>query len=316
MAGVSSRSITWFSRVKPRPRTTFLCFCGAQIADRTHLSCILPAVFFFSAVIAYNSSTALPRSAATASRFFSLRRASNVALTTLCGLVVPMDLVSTFCTPAEVITARTAPPAITPVPSGAGFSSTMPEPYPTTAAVGSPTTTSAAKERFLPPFTTLVTRLMETTWSLSWYWPGSSFLITVGIRDSLPIPVWRGRPRPRLLKLQPRLPCRIRQGFDPAVVQVAAAIEDHLLNALLLRPLGHLLAHFLGRGQVAPGLALALLALGGTGKHQGLAFHIVHQLHVNMIQRPVHVQAQPFRRTHHLLADALVYSLPCVVFRC
>src|ERR1035438_1711214 len=30
--------------------------------------------------------------------------------------------------PAHVITARTAPPAITPVPSGAGFSSTMPEP--------------------------------------------------------------------------------------------------------------------------------------------------------------------------------------------
>ena len=48
----------------------------------------------------------------------------NVALITLCGLAVPIDLVSTFCTPAEVMTARTAPPAITPVPSGAGFSST------------------------------------------------------------------------------------------------------------------------------------------------------------------------------------------------
>jgi len=34
--------------------------------------------------------------------------------------------VSTFCTPTEVITARTAPPAITPVPSGAGFNSTCP----------------------------------------------------------------------------------------------------------------------------------------------------------------------------------------------
>src|SRR5579883_2422535 len=30
--------------------------------------------------------------------------------------------------PTEVMTARTAPPAITPVPSGAGFSSTWPEP--------------------------------------------------------------------------------------------------------------------------------------------------------------------------------------------
>src|SRR5579884_3282809 len=76
----------------------------------------------------YSSSTALPRAAATSLRSRSLASASNVALITLCGLVVPMDLVSTFCTPAEVMTARTAPPAMTPVPSGAGFSSTIPEP--------------------------------------------------------------------------------------------------------------------------------------------------------------------------------------------
>src|SRR5208282_2617731 len=76
----------------------------------------------------YSSSTALPRELATSFRSRSLPSALNVALITLCGLVVPMDLVSTFWTPAEVITARTAPPAITPVPSGAGFSMTMPAP--------------------------------------------------------------------------------------------------------------------------------------------------------------------------------------------
>src|SRR5947209_15791839 len=47
---------------------------------------------------------------------------------TLCGFAVPMDLVSTFWMPADVMTARTAPPAMTPVPSGAGLSSTCPEP--------------------------------------------------------------------------------------------------------------------------------------------------------------------------------------------
>src|SRR5579871_2365350 len=77
----------------------------------------------------YSSSTALPRCAATSCRSRNLPRALNVALMTLCGLVVPIDLVSTFCAPAEVITARTAPPAMTPVPSGAGFSNTMPDPY-------------------------------------------------------------------------------------------------------------------------------------------------------------------------------------------
>src|SRR5579863_8160671 len=76
----------------------------------------------------YNSCAVLPRISATLSRLFSCFSASNVALITLCGLVVPMDFVSTFCTPADVITARTAPPAITPVPSGAGFSRTLPEP--------------------------------------------------------------------------------------------------------------------------------------------------------------------------------------------
>src|SRR6266567_6511313 len=83
-----------------------------------------------------SSSTAFPRMVAIASRFFSFFSASKVALITLCGLVVPMDLVSTFCTPTEVITARTAPPAITPVPSGAGFSSTMPDPNVPSTACG------------------------------------------------------------------------------------------------------------------------------------------------------------------------------------
>src|SRR5579859_1099195 len=76
----------------------------------------------------YSSCDALPRMAATSCRSRSFLSASKVALITLWGLAVPIDLVSTFCTPAEVMTARTAPPAITPVPSGAGLSSTIPDP--------------------------------------------------------------------------------------------------------------------------------------------------------------------------------------------
>ena len=43
----------------------------------------------------------------------------------------------------------------------AGTSRALPIPKPTTLASGSPTTTSAEKLRFLPPLTTLVTRLMR-----------------------------------------------------------------------------------------------------------------------------------------------------------
>ena len=49
-----------------------------------------------------------------------------VAFTTLCGLCEPIDLVSTLGIPTAWMTARTGPPAMTPVPSGAGFNSTMP----------------------------------------------------------------------------------------------------------------------------------------------------------------------------------------------
>src|SRR5437764_9173668 len=44
----------------------------------------------------YSSSAVLPRMPATASRLLSFFRASKVALITLWGFVVPIDLVSTF----------------------------------------------------------------------------------------------------------------------------------------------------------------------------------------------------------------------------
>src|ERR1035438_6221609 len=69
-------------------------------------------------------STAMPRNAARAALSRNDSSATMVALTTLCGLRRPIDLVSTLGTPQAVITARTAPPAITPVPWGAGFNST------------------------------------------------------------------------------------------------------------------------------------------------------------------------------------------------
>src|SRR3974390_2052292 len=52
-----------------------------------------------------SSSTVLPRSAAISLRSRNPRSAAKVALITLCGLAVPNDLVSTFCTPTDCITA-------------------------------------------------------------------------------------------------------------------------------------------------------------------------------------------------------------------
>lgn len=117
----------------------------------------------------------------------------------------PRDLVKMSPTPANSRTARTGPPAITPVPSEAGFNKTLPAPntpviwcgidvftrgtlikfffassIPLRIASGtsvafprpkptwplrSPTTTSALKRKRRPPFTTFATRLMCTTFS-------------------------------------------------------------------------------------------------------------------------------------------------------
>src|SRR5688572_1034757 len=72
------------------------------------------------------SSTRMPRRAATCSGSSSMRRASTVAWTMLIWLDEPSDLLSTSWMPAHSRTARTGPPAMTPVPGAAGRSRTTP----------------------------------------------------------------------------------------------------------------------------------------------------------------------------------------------
>src|SRR5262245_36401015 len=185
-----------------------------------------------------------------------------------------------------------------PVPSGAGFSSTWPAPKRPTTGCGtvvpcsgtrisdffadsmpfliadgtsfalptpkpttpwpSPTTTSALKLRFLPPLTTLVTRLMLTTVSFrsscdasilsrvsiisSFPLPASSFQLTLArIRNACRSQSLRSSPFPQAgsgeqeagsLELEPRFPCALGDGANPAVIEVAAAVEHDALDAL------------------------------------------------------------------------------------
>src|SRR6266542_1335088 len=88
--------------------------------DGSHLSfsCHAPVI----------SATCLPRSRAESSAERSRFRPATVALRTLCGLREPWHLVSTLRMPAASRTARTVPPAMTPVPSPAGLRSTHPAP--------------------------------------------------------------------------------------------------------------------------------------------------------------------------------------------
>src|SRR5690606_2388644 len=82
--------------------------------------CATPAALARSIAAGATSSTALPRRAATASGCSSRFSASTVAWTMLIALEEPSDLDSTSWMPAHSSTARTGPPAITPVPGAAG----------------------------------------------------------------------------------------------------------------------------------------------------------------------------------------------------
>src|SRR5664280_9437 len=85
-----------------------------------------PAASERSIAAGATSSRDLPRRAATASGRSSIRRASTVAWTMLIALSEPRDLDRTSWMPAHSSTARTGPPAMTPVPGAAGRSMTTP----------------------------------------------------------------------------------------------------------------------------------------------------------------------------------------------
>src|ERR1700739_3065307 len=97
----------------------------------------------------------------------------------------------------------------------AGTSFALRVPKPTILAPGSPTTTRAEKLRFLPPFTTLVTRLIETTCSLR-------LRLFASMRLAVVMDIF--------LKLQSALAGGVGQRLDAAVIQIPAAIEDHGLD--------------------------------------------------------------------------------------
>src|SRR3954453_15661513 len=67
-----------------------------------------------------------------------------------------------------------------------GTSLALPTPKPTTRACASPTTTRAEKLMFLRPLTTLVTRLIATTFSFRFRDCGSTrFTVTAGIKTPI-----------------------------------------------------------------------------------------------------------------------------------
>src|SRR5947207_1798356 len=117
-----------------------------------------------------------------------------------------------------------------------GTSRALPMPNPAWPWL-SPTTTSAEKLRFLPPFTSLVTRLMAITSSFSSEGFTSKSRRTASLSRKICFDIG--------LELYPRFPRRIRERFDAAVILVSAAVEHDFTHPGGLGALGDRFAdHF------------------------------------------------------------------------
>jgi hypothetical protein len=110
-----------------------------------------------------------------------------------------------------------------------------------------------------------------------------------------------------LLKLQSCFPGRIGQCLNAPVINVSAAVEYDLGYTLRLRTLGNGLPNRFGGSDIAASAPILFLAFGGAGGHQRLPVQVVDHLHIDVIQRAVHIQTRALRRSLHFLADALVY---------
>src|SRR5262245_27580765 len=170
----------------------------------------------------------------------------------------------------------------------------LPRPTPT-RPFWSPIATIALNENRRPPFTTLAQRFT---------------LITRSMNSDL------GASDPRtsdLLEVQTAGARAVGKRLDAPVVQVAAAVEAHLLDALLLRAFRHQLAH---RGRDR-GLALALDArrqvLAARSRGECHAAQIVDDLGVDVLGAAEHRQTRTLGRTDHAAANAITPDAPALV---
>src|SRR5919199_1776302 len=137
-----------------------------------------------------------------------------------------------------------------------GTSLALPRPTPTWPWP-SPTTTSAAKPKRRPPFTTLATRLMLTSFSTNSLSSRSRPCRSPPSRPPRPPRSPCARAIEFFLEVEAALAGGVGQGLDPAVIDVAAAVEHDRLDPGRLGALGEQLAHRNGSLDRRTGLELA-----------------------------------------------------------
>src|SRR6266511_1824707 len=110
-------------------------------------------------------------------------------------------------------------------------------------------------------------------------------------------------------KLEASFACRIGQRLDAAVVEIAAAVEDHRLDSGLLRVLGQELAD---AGRLGGLRALGALQVQPAGGREGLALEVVDELRLDATVGAEHDQAGTLGGAEDLGAYAAVATIACV----
>src|ERR1700758_2164280 len=171
----------------------------------------------------------------------------------------------------------------------------------------SPTTTRAAKPNRRPPFTTLATRLMLTSFSVN--------SLSSRSRDCR-----SPSPRPRrspcraveramlnLSEIETALTGGIGQGFDPAMKQISAPVEDDPLDPRPFRSLGNELADGVRRRYLGAILEARPEAfVEARSRRERASGGVIDNLRINVLRRAEHRKARSIVcRTTQIVADPL-----------
>src|SRR2546425_2650127 len=153
-----------------------------------------------------------------------------------------------------------------------------------------PTTTSAANDRFFPPLTTLVTRLIEMPWSFRSS-PDAS------LRSIAP------------LKSKSCFSRGLGEASNASVINVTAAVEHHALDSLLFSALGYCFTDFFGSRDVSarPSTPRRFVRRSRSQCHTVV---IVNELRVNVMQTPVDRQSRALGGARNFAPNSPVNCSP------
>src|SRR6516164_4456494 len=188
-----------------------------------------------------------------------------------------------------------------------GTSRALPAPKPTRPFL-SPTTTRAAKPNRRPPFTTLATRLMLTSFSVNSLSSRSRDCRSLSLRPRRS-PGVRAIERAmlNLSEIETALTGGIGQGFDPAMKQISAPIEDDPLDPRCLGSRGNELANGVRRRYVGAILeACPEAVVEARSRRERASGGVIDDLYVDVLRRAEHRKTRSIVcRPTQIVADAL-----------